>query len=75
MSAEEKKPVNPFYVALVILGTLFAVTACAYGVMMLVAIREDGSLNLAGAFVSRKEPSASSSIGPSWRNENDRTSP
>ncbi len=40
MSAEEKKPVNPFYVALVILGTLFAVTACAYGVMMLVAIRE-----------------------------------
>lgn len=40
MSAEEKKPVNPFYVALVILGTLFAITACAYGVMMLVTIRE-----------------------------------
>jgi hypothetical protein len=28
-----KKPTNPFYVALVPVGVLFAVTACAYGVM------------------------------------------
>ena len=29
----QPKPVNPFYVALVPAGILFAVTACAYGVM------------------------------------------
>ena len=28
-----KKPVNPFYVLLVILGVVFGITACAYGVM------------------------------------------
>jgi hypothetical protein len=30
-----KKPVNPFYVALLPVGVVFAVTACAYGVMTL----------------------------------------
>ena len=29
----QQKPVNPFYVALVPAGIVFAVTACAYGVM------------------------------------------
>jgi len=29
----QKKPFNPFYAALVVVGVLFAVTACAYGVM------------------------------------------
>jgi hypothetical protein len=29
----DKKPVNPFYVLLVILGIIFGITACAYGVM------------------------------------------
>ena len=28
-----KKPFNPFYVMLLIVGTVFAITACAYGVM------------------------------------------
>lgn len=27
------KPFNPFYPALVVVGTAFAITACAYGVM------------------------------------------
>lgn len=29
----QKKPVNPFYVLLVIVGVIFGLTACAYGVM------------------------------------------
>lgn len=29
----KKKPVNPFYAALVVVGIAFAITACAYGVM------------------------------------------
>jgi len=28
-----RKPTNPFYLALVVVGVTFAVTACAYGVM------------------------------------------
>jgi hypothetical protein len=28
-----RQPFNPFYILLVLLGILFAVTACAYGVM------------------------------------------
>lgn len=31
--AAVKKPFNPFYVLLVIVGIVFTVTACAYGVM------------------------------------------
>lgn len=35
MVAEKKakRRVNPFYVVLVLVGTIFALTACAYGVM------------------------------------------
>jgi hypothetical protein len=29
----DRKPINPFYVLLVILGIIFGITACAYGVM------------------------------------------
>ena len=29
----KKKPKNPFYILLMIVGTAFALTACAYGVM------------------------------------------
>ena len=29
----QKKPFNPFYAALVVVGIAFAITACAYGVM------------------------------------------
>lgn len=28
-----KQPTNPFYPALIVVGTVFAITACAYGVM------------------------------------------
>jgi hypothetical protein len=34
-----KKPVNPFYVLLVVVGAAFAVTACAYGVTAMRALR------------------------------------
>lgn len=34
-----KKPVNPFYVLLVVVGAAFAVTACAYGVTTMRALR------------------------------------
>jgi hypothetical protein len=33
-----KKPVNPFYIALLPVGVAFVVTACAYGVMMVQAL-------------------------------------
>ena len=56
MSAEEKKPVNPFYVALVVLGALFAITACAYGVMMLVTIREGDIPTTAATPLSEQHP-------------------
>jgi len=29
----QRKPFNPFYAALVVVGVAFAITACAYGVM------------------------------------------
>jgi hypothetical protein len=34
-----KKPFNPFYVLLVIAGAVFAVTACAYGITAMRALR------------------------------------
>lgn len=34
-----KKPVNPFYVLLVIVGATFAVTACAYGITAMRELR------------------------------------
>ncbi len=48
--AQRKKLPNPFYVLLVIAGVVFAITACAYGVMAVkmldpaqaVAARESG---------------------------------
>ena len=42
-----RKPFNPFYVLLVVAGTAFAVTACAYGVTAMRALR--GDLVAAGA--------------------------
>jgi hypothetical protein len=36
--AKPKEPVNPFYVLLVLVGIVFLVTACAYGVMAYRAI-------------------------------------
>lgn len=34
-----KKPVNPFYVLLVLVGAAFAVTACAYGITAMRELR------------------------------------
>ena len=55
MAVEEKKSANPFYVALVVLGALFAVTASAYGVMMLVSIRE-GDMAMTGTPLADQHP-------------------
>ncbi len=35
----KKKAINPFYVLLVLLGVVFFVTACAYGVMAISDLR------------------------------------
>lgn len=37
--AKAKEPFNPFYGLLIVMGTLFCVTACAYGVMAFTAVR------------------------------------
>jgi hypothetical protein len=37
-SAKQRKPINPFYVAVLPVGTLFAVTACAYLVMTMLGL-------------------------------------
>jgi hypothetical protein len=36
--AKRKEPANPFYILLVMVGTLFAITACAYCVMAFRAV-------------------------------------
>jgi|EndMetStandDraft_5_1072996.scaffolds.fasta_scaffold1015289_1 hypothetical protein len=41
--AKRKDPVNPFYVLLVIAGTAFAITACAYCVMTVRAVSPSAS--------------------------------
>lgn len=38
-----KKPINPFYVVLVIVGAAFAITASAYGVTAMRALRTDSA--------------------------------
>ena len=40
-----KKPFNPFYALLIVVGIAFSISACAYGVMSLRAMR--GGLGLA----------------------------
>jgi len=47
LMTSRKKSFNPFYVVLLVSGTLFAITACAYAVMMVkgiepLAVREPG---------------------------------
>ena len=41
--AAKRKPTNPFYVLLVLAGTVFLVTALAYGVMMVRTSRPTAS--------------------------------
>jgi uncharacterized membrane protein len=38
-AAKPSKPFNPFYALLLVVGTLFAITACAYGVMTVQMLR------------------------------------
>lgn len=40
--AKPKEPINPFYLLLVVVGVLFFITACAYGVMTFQAARGSG---------------------------------
>ena len=37
--ARRSAPINPFYIVLVIAGIVFAITACAYGVMTFLAMQ------------------------------------
>ena len=37
--AKPREPINPFYVASGVLGVVFTLTACAYGILMLQANR------------------------------------
>ena len=46
--AQAKKPFNPFYALLLIVGTVFAITACAYGVMT-VQLMQAGRSTAAGS--------------------------
>lgn len=43
--AQQRKPRNPFYPLLVIVGTLFAVTAVAYGLMAVSELRASAGLS------------------------------
>ncbi len=50
-----RKVVNPFYVVLIIVGVVFAVTACAYGVMTVRMLNPDlvGETSTQGAGLMR----------------------
>ena len=41
--SKELKVVNPFYVALLPVGVVFAITACAYGVMAVKMLKPDAA--------------------------------
>ncbi|HTN76609.1 MAG TPA: hypothetical protein VL096_15220 [Pirellulaceae bacterium] len=47
--AAPQKHINPFYVILVVLGVVFAITACAYGVMTVKMSTAQGISESAGA--------------------------
>lgn len=47
----QKKPFNPFYVLLMILGVIFAITACAYGVMTVKMSTAEGISDSSGAWL------------------------
>ena len=49
--ARPAKPFNPFYVLLMILGLIFAITACAYGVMTVKMSTAQGISDSAGAAI------------------------
>ena len=53
MGKKNKKPFNPFYVLLILVGIAFCITACAYGVM---TVRGLHGANAAGAMTSETHP-------------------
>jgi hypothetical protein len=44
--SRRSEPVNPFYVLLIVVGTAFTLTACAYGLMMFKATQPVGRVDL-----------------------------
>ena len=40
--SKSKEPFNPFYAVLIVVGTVFAITACAYGMMAVVKLEPAG---------------------------------
>jgi len=50
-----KKPINPFYPMLVVVGTVFCITACAYFLMAMKSLRPDRSPQ-SSALGARIEP-------------------
>jgi hypothetical protein len=44
--AKTKEPINPFYILVVVLGVVFAITSCAYGTMAYRAIAPAADRNV-----------------------------
>ncbi len=59
-----KKGFNPFYVLLVIVGTAFCLTACAYGLMAMRALRPDRSHDVRATAGSSVAADANGSTRP-----------
>ena len=51
-----KKPINPFYPLLVVAGTAFCITACAYGLMAMRSLRPHHAGSAAKAGTAQVEP-------------------
>jgi hypothetical protein len=51
-----KKPINPFYPLLVVAGTAFCITACAYGLMAMRSLRPHQAGPAAKAGAAQVEP-------------------
>ncbi|MCE9604461.1 MAG: hypothetical protein K8U03_06090 [Planctomycetia bacterium] len=51
-----KKPFNPFYLLLVIAGTAFCISACAYGVLAMRSLRPDRQVTSARTVVEPPHP-------------------
>ena len=47
--AKQRRPINPFYILLVVTGLVFALTACGFGVMTFTDVHGTEILEAAGA--------------------------
>lgn len=59
-----KKGFNPFYVLLVVVGTVFCLTACAYGLMAMRALRPDRAHDLRATAGSSASADGAARPGP-----------